>query len=206
MKKGICHVVGAGDFKAELLRVNEGDVVIACDGGYAHLMSSGLKCDYCLGDFDSLGYVPDFPDTAVLPVKKDITDMEAGIRRGRELGYSSFKLYGALGGERMSHSFANIQSAVGLVKEGYECTILDEKCSITVIHNSEREFEKKDHRHVSVFAYEAEARVEMQGFLYGKGEKITLEPCFPLGVSNEFSENKGKIKAKGTILIFFEKV
>ena len=56
MKKGVCHVVGAGDFQKELLEKREGDIVIACDGGYGYLASFGISCDICVGDFDSLGY------------------------------------------------------------------------------------------------------------------------------------------------------
>lgn len=206
MEKGICHVVGAGDFKAELLKVGDNDIVIACDGGYAHLMSGGLRCDYCLGDFDSLGYVPDFENTVILPVKKDVTDMEAGIRRGKELGYNSFRLYGALGGDRISHSIANIQSAAGIVRNGGECVIVDEKCDVTAIYNGEKAFEKKNYSHVSVFAYGGSATVELRGFMYGEGSRISLEPYYPLGVSNEFKESRGRINAEGTVIIFFEKV
>ena len=204
MKKGVCRVVGAGDFTPELLKREEGDIVIACDGGYGYLRSFGIPCDICVGDFDSLGYTPDFSNIVRLPKEKDVTDMEAGIRLGMEQGYDSFVMYGALGGRRLSHTIANIQSALGIVKKGMTCNIVDENCDIAILCDEEREFENKGYSYVSVFALEGEARVTLCGFKYD-GEEIILTEGYPLGVSNEFCKKKGKITARGKIAIIFEK-
>ena len=53
-----CYIVGAGDFGDGTLCPREEDLVIACDGGYAHCMERGIRMDLVAGDFDSLGYLP----------------------------------------------------------------------------------------------------------------------------------------------------
>ena len=204
MKKGVCHVVGAGDFTAGLLKKKEGDIVIACDGGYGYLKSFGIPCDICVGDFDSLGYTPNFSNTIRLPKEKDVTDMEAGIRLGMEQGYESFVLYGALGGRRLSHTVANLQSALGIVKKGMTCNIIDENCDIVILSDEEKAFENTGYSYVSVFAMDGVARVTLCGFKYD-GEEILLTQGYPLGVSNEFCEKTGRIKVAGKIAIIFEK-
>ena len=204
MIKGICHVVGAGDFSPELLDLKEGDLVIACDGGYKKLINAGLPCHICIGDFDSLGYVPEHPDTVVLPRVKDVTDMEAGISLGVERGFKELCIYGALGGERFSHSVANLQTVSGYAKKGIRCTIKDKKCEVTALCNEKREFDGAGYSYVSVFAQE-KATVELCGFKYGQGQTLELSPLFPLGVSNEFKEKKGSVSVKGNIIIIFEK-
>ena len=206
MEKGICHIVGAGDFSPELVNISSGDIVIACDGGYSALKSHGIRCDICIGDFDSLGYVPDFPETVVLPTVKDVTDMEAGIGLGLEKGYKDFRLYGALGGKRLSHSVANIQTAAGLAKKGSSCIIMDADCDIVAICDGESVFERNNYSFVSVFAIGGSAKVQLEGFRYGDGESIILEPTYPLGVSNEFVANEGRIKVEGSAVIIFEKI
>ena len=204
MKKGVCHVVGAGDFSAELLKIQTGDIVIACDGGYGYLSDADASIDICVGDFDSLGYTPDFSNTVILPKEKDVTDMEAGVRIGLEQGYESFVLYGALGGRRLSHTVANMGTALGLVKKGMKCTIVDENSDITVLRNEEKCFQNKGYSYVSVFAMDGEASVTLEGFKYD-GENIMLTQDYPLGVSNEFKGGSGRIKVEGCALIIFEK-
>ncbi len=206
MKKGICHVVGAGDFTGEDMEViNKGDTVIACDGGFAALQKYGIPCNVCIGDFDSLGYVPKLEGVIKLPQKKDVTDMEAGIRVGLEMGYEKFRLYGALGASRLSHTVANIQTALGLAGRGMDCRIIDEKCVVVPMCDEEREFENRGYSYVSIFAMNGIARVELRGFEYGEEKEIDLRPDYPLGVSNEFKGERGSIKVSGKIIIIFEK-
>ena len=205
MIKGICHVVGAGDFSPELLKLGEGDIVIACDGGYKKLKDAGLPCNICVGDFDSLGYVPDHSNTIVLPRVKDVTDMEEGIRLGVEKGFSEICIYGALGGERFSHSVANMQTISGYAQKGIRCTIKDKRCDITALCNEKKEFDAEGYSYVSAFAMSDKAIVSLVGFKYGEGEELELSPSFPLGVSNEFKEKKGSVSVKGNIIIIFEK-
>ena len=61
-----CVIVGAGEVSEREIRVDDGDYVIAADGGLKYLSDRGIKADMVLGDFDSLGYVPDHNNRIVL--------------------------------------------------------------------------------------------------------------------------------------------
>ena len=56
-----CYIVGAADFAPARFAPAPGDFVIAADAGILHLERLGAKPDLVLGDFDSLGRVPDYP-------------------------------------------------------------------------------------------------------------------------------------------------
>ena len=55
-KMATCYIYGAMPC-GSTEKLEEGDLLIAADGGYAYLQ--GQKPDLVVGDFDSLGYVPE---------------------------------------------------------------------------------------------------------------------------------------------------
>lgn len=66
-----CYIIAAAELAAERLKPGEGDLVIAADAGLKHLARLGIEPDIALGDFDSLGYVPEAPSVEVCPVRKE---------------------------------------------------------------------------------------------------------------------------------------
>lgn len=193
MKK-TCHIVGAGDFSSELLEIEKGDTVIACDGGLDHLIGNGIAVDYCIGDFDSLGRIPegDYKLT-VLPREKDVTDTHAACNMALDMGFENIKLYGMLGGERFSRSLANIQLACGLCRKGVKVEIIDGKCRIIPIKDGKITFDKDVFATVSLFAFGGEAVCSCRGLKY-EIESRLLTPYFALGVSNELLGKGGEIE------------
>ena len=93
---GRCVIFCAGGFQQLALPIEQDDYVLAADGGLVHLQKLGLAPDGIIGDFDSLGYVPQ--NAQVFPVEKDDTDAMLAVRKGLQLGYREFILYGALDG------------------------------------------------------------------------------------------------------------
>lgn len=182
---GICHVVGGGDFNPALLKKAPDDLVIAADAGFRLLEKAGIKPDLFIGDGDSLGFLPeDFP-TVVLPTEKDDTDSIAALKEGLARGYRRFRLYGALGGTRFSHSLANLQSLSFLHGMGAEGEIIDKHCRILYLSEGTRRFDFSE-GYFSLFAWEGDAVVSVSGAKYSL-DRATLTPAFPLGVSNEGS-------------------
>ena len=59
---GRCFIIGAGDFFGFVQRPSAGDYVIAADAGYKYCLREGVTPDLVVGDFDSLGSAPDFPN------------------------------------------------------------------------------------------------------------------------------------------------
>ena len=53
-----CFMYCAGSYYDGYVIPSEADFVVAVDGGYEHLKKLGIKPQLAVGDFDSLGYVP----------------------------------------------------------------------------------------------------------------------------------------------------
>ena len=87
---GSCVIFCAGEFDGLLTSIAADDRIIAADGGLQHVQKLGLQPDVILGDFDSLGYVPE--DARCFPVEKDDTDSMLAVRHGLEAGYRHFLL------------------------------------------------------------------------------------------------------------------
>ena len=116
-----CVIVCAGDFHEWIRPLDASDYLLAADGGLAHLQAQDLTPDGILGDFDSLGYVPE--GAQVFPVEKDDTDSMLAIRRGLALGYRRFEIYGALDGKRLDHTIANLQSLLAMAGSDEEAAM-----------------------------------------------------------------------------------
>ena len=80
-----CLIFCAAECHGLLEPVGSEDHVIAADGGLEHTQRLGIHAHEILGDFDSLGYIPE--DSRVFPVEKDDTDAMLAVRRGLQLGF-----------------------------------------------------------------------------------------------------------------------
>ena len=199
----VCHIVGAGDFTAVPVK-NEGDIIVAADGGYEHLKNAGITPDVCIGDFDSLGYVPSGENVIKLPVEKDDTDIIAASRWARDNGYNEIYLYGVLGGSRFSHSLASIQTLLFIDSLGMKGRIIGDNSVITVLSNDKIEIPKMEKGDVSVFSMTESSIVSLKGLKYLLDE-YEIKNTFPLGASNSFIGEKAEISVhKGTCIIVFE--
>lgn len=198
---GICYIVGAGECESVDFKKQNSDLVIAADGGYKYLLSANIKPDIVIGDFDSLGEIPDVDNLIKLNPVKDITDMNAAVDIGIEKGFESFVLYGATGG-RIDHTIANIQLLASLSQRGFNASIKKRKTEIIAITDCEIDFDSSFEGFVSVFAHSNECEnVCISGLKYNV-QNINLKNNFALGVSNEFIGTDSKISVKkGTLII-----
>jgi thiamine pyrophosphokinase len=200
---GTCYIVGAGEFYGSFSPLPE-DLVIAADGGYDTLRARGIRIDLLLGDLDSISDAQRSVEAIVFPKDKDETDMHLAYLEGKRRGYTSFKLYGGVGG-RADHTYANY-CLLQFMRENGDFGILYDKESICfVIQNETTRLTGKAGKGFSVFAIGTEASdVSVIGARYElKGGK--LSPSFPLGVSNKFLDSPCDITVeRGSLLIFQE--
>ena len=199
----ICYIVGASpDIGPLPIQPGPGDCIIAADGGYARLKERGLQPDVAVGDFDSLGFVPD--GAHAYAKEKNDTDMMLAIRLGLQKGYRSFELYGGLGG-RIDHTVANIQALLFLARRGARGTLVMRATRATVIQRDSIAFHTAGFGTLSIFSLDGESRgVTARGFKYPLVD-ATLTNEFPLGVSNEFIGEKSSVSVRdGTLLIIWE--
>jgi len=201
---GNCLIFCAGGFDGLLEEVNKDDFILAADGGLAHVQSLGLTPNGILGDFDSLGYVPQ--GSSVFPVEKDDTDAMLAVRKGLALGYRQFLLYGALEGPRLDHTVANFQTLQYLSDHGAVGYLIGKDYIVTVLKNGALEFPASATGIVSVFCMGADARgVTLTGLQYPLTDG-TLTPGFPLGVSNHFIGEDATVSVRdGSLLVLYDR-
>ena len=178
-----------------------GDLVIAADGGYAHM--GGIKPDLVVGDFDSLGYVPDGETVVRHPAEKDDTDTMLAARIGIERGYRTFLLLGGVGG-RLDHTLANIQTLAFLRENGARAALIGDGETITLIQNEALRFRAGLSGIISVFSYGAVAYgVYERGLAYALTD-ATLTDTNPLGVSNAFTGEPAEVRVReGRLVVLF---
>lgn len=199
-----CVIFCAGGFDGLAAPIGAEDVCIAADGGLRHTHALGVKAGYVLGDFDSLGYVPE--GASVFPVEKDDTDCMLAIKQGLALGCRRFVIYGGLDGDRLEHTMANYQALHYLCRQGAEGYLVGEKQMACAIQNSSIRFPAQNSGYVSVFCLGHDARgVTIRGLKY-EVENVMLTADFPLGVSNRFMGREAEISvADGTLLLIWDK-
>lgn len=181
-----CYIFGAGDVVPLHRRPAPQDYVIAADGGWSACRAAGITPDLLLGDFDSLGTIPDFHHVERVPVEKDDTDMMLAVKRGLALGCREFHLYGGMGGARTDHTIANLQTLVYLARRGARGWLYGEDERYTAIHSDTITFPARERGILSVFCLGVDATgVTIRGAQY-EVERAALTADFPLGVSNHF--------------------
>ena len=201
---GKCVIFCAAEFDDLIMPLAGEDFLIAADGGLKHLQKLGIQPDEILGDFDSLGYIPE--DSRVFPVEKDDTDAMLAARRGLALGYREFLFYGSLDGPRLDHTVANFQTLQFLADHGASGCLIGKNQIATVVKNGSIVFPAGCEGTISVFCLGADAEgVTLKG-LYYPLENGTLRCGFPLGVSNHFTGEAASITVeKGSLLIIWDR-
>ena len=195
----ICHIVGGGEFYPEHFKARDGDFIIAADAGFEHLSALGIAPDMTVGDFDSLGFVPNV-NKIVLPVAKDDTDTGYAAKWAYDKGFRAFELHGCTGG-RVDHTLANVQTIANLARLGCSAVMHDKDVNYYAVASSTICFDENAKGTVSIFAHGADAVVSIRALKY-ELENETLDPFFPLGVSNSFQNQKSSVTVhKGVALI-----
>lgn len=193
-----CCIIGAGAVTA--LPVPQDAFVICADGGLSSAERFGITPDLIVGDFDSLGSVPQGRNVIVHPVEKDETDSFLALRLGLERGCDRFVFYGCLGG-RLDHTLANIQHLQYLAERGAEGILVGGHETLTVVKNGVLRFPAEQSGGISVFSLSDKSEgVAIKGLHY-EAENVTLTNSFPLGVSNRFEGREAEISVKSGVLL-----
>ena len=202
-----CALVATCDFNADHFATCDAagvfSRVYAADAGYAHLQDIGRVPDVVLGDFDSLGYVPDFPDIEVHPSHKDESDLELAFDRMKADGVNAVYVYGAIGG-RLDHTIANLQMAARFAEEGMQVTFIAPDCAIRILVGpGSYELPRLERGTVSVFsATDRSVGVTELGMEYPL-EDAVLTNRTTLGLSNEIIGKPVTVSVeKGTLYVF----
>ena len=199
-----CLLVGGGDFYAEGFKPEKDNLIIAVDAGYQRLKELEITPDLVVGDFDSLGFVPDHPNTETHPSVKDDTDTMLAVEKGIEAGCDRFLIFGGTGG-RIAHTFGNIQILSFLANKGKQGFIIDKAYTVTAAKDCTLRFDKSMSGYISILPWGCEECIlTLEGLKY-ELERAPLPCDRPLGISNEFTGKAAVITAhNGTAAIIIE--
>ncbi len=211
--KGKCIVIGAGELSVSEVLTEEGDYVIAVDGGFSYCSQLKLKPDLIIGDFDSVSekkreaiekLKEQMPHRIItLPPEKDDTDMLAALKHGLSLGYTDFRIYAGCGG-RLDHTLANLQCLLYLKNHNAAGCLMDRDTMIFVLQNETMEFKGNMQGILSLFSMGKEAKgVTLRGMKYPLAD-YTMRNDFPIGISNEFTGQPASVSVRdGALLCIF---
>ncbi len=177
-------------------RLNSEDYVICTDGGYDIAYAQGIHPDLILGDFDSIqGELPENVEIKRFKPEKDFTDLELAIKTAAESEFTELEIIGGIGG-RLDHTVANLQlfyhyhtcfKSMLMLDGRNMCFVLNSKKESTFV------IPFVGDSYFSVFSLTPKTTgLSIKDAKY-ELTNHTLTNDFPLGVSNEFSDNKNAV-------------
>ena len=178
------------------------------DHGYVICADSGLRLcerlhiapDLVLGDFDSLGAVPEQYPHLTVPAEKDDTDTLLAVRCALEKGFEDIRIYGAFGG-RLDHTLANIQTLEFCHEHGVRGVLIGSENYVYLQGKGTRRYSRTDGFSFSVLAWSARCTgVTLTGVYYPL-ENGTLTRGFPLGVSNRITAESADVTCGDGLLL-----
>lgn len=203
----LCYIFGAGEPSFPIAPPQRDEVfVIAADGGYPLAERVFGKPDLAVGDFDSLGAIPEGVPVIRHPAEKDDTDLALAAEAAIERGATELCIYAALGG-RLDHTVANLQLLASLVRRGIRATLFGaDGIAVTALLAGQCATFSPRRGTLSVFAHGGACEdVTLSGVKYPL-DGATLFPTRPLGISNEFIGEGAQISLAGGILLVFYSV
>ena len=186
-------------------------LVIAADGGAAHVEAAGGVCDVIVGDQDSVSATTldraraAGADIRDFPTAKDATDGELALREALSRGASSITIVGALGGPRTDHLLANVALLAHPDLRGVDAVIEDAAHRIWLVGGASS-WRGEVGDCVTLLAIGGDAHgVTTHGLRYALKDG-TLAHGSSLGVSNEMTGTHAEVSiACGSVLVIHER-
>ncbi|MCL1849317.1 MAG: thiamine diphosphokinase [Clostridiales bacterium] len=208
MSKAYLLVLG-GDIRDDALfrqRLGEADEVLVADSGARHMLRLGFMPEQIYGDLDSL--TPDeikhFENNGchfiVCPSEKNETDSGIVLREVLSRGSRDIRIWCALGG-RPDHSYANLmllqfillpefREIFGTDDRNLPDIVIEDGGVRIFLAKRGQQIEGKVGEYVSFFALSPEVTGFRQQGLKYQPDGDRFISGFPLGVSNEFMQEK----------------
>jgi len=201
-------ISGGSPPSKELLikEISENTFLIGADSGANCLYFYNIKPDLLVGDFDSIDeivmdyFTKNNCEIDVYSKEKDFTDTEIAVKKALNMKPSEIVLLGCTGG-RVDHLLGNIGLLKVCLEEGVNACIKDGNNVIRLI-NSSTSLKGNLGDIFSVQSYCDEIiGLTIEGAKYPLNN-YNLKIGQGISISNEFKENKVRIKFKsGTLMI-----
>lgn len=200
----VCYIISAGDCEKINIDKKGNDLIIAADAGMNYCRRDNIVPDIIIGDFDSLGCIPDADNVITLPVEKDDTDTSFAVKYAMEKGYKKFVIFGATGGKRQDHTFANIALLSFISKNGGIGFLVSGDTTITAVTDAKLIFPASLTGDISVFSFDTVSQGVTETGLYYNFTDAIVENSVVTGVSNSFTGRESSVSVKkGTLIVYF---
>lgn len=203
--KRICAILAGGPEEGIPCEPVPDEAFILCADSGLHL-AERLNCkpDLVLGDFDSLGAVPEHLPHMTVPVEKDDTDTMLAVRVALEKGFRDIRIYGAFGG-RLDHTLANLQTLEYLRQQGADGFLAGvSDCARMLCGGETLHLKKRPDWSLSLFAWSERCEDVNAAGVYYPLAHGTLTRSFPLGVSNHITAAEAGISCGSGMLLVMQ--
>jgi thiamine pyrophosphokinase len=183
-------------------RPEEGDLVISADAGYKNATLIGVHTNILIGDFDSLGRIPDDVDEVKqVPVEKDLTDTQIAVETAIEKGAEEIIIVGSTAG-RFDHALSMMAILEKYWGSRVPIYIVNGQNRVRFIRNSGFIVVRSQYKYFSVLAADEKVKgVSIDGGKYPL-KNATLQRSHQFAVSNEITKNAALINVrKGGVYI-----
>ena len=212
-----CVIISGGrldyQFAFAFIKAEQPQILIAADKGLAFCEEMNILPTQIVGDFDTLGeaLLPKYEALGV-PIRKfdpvkDATDTEIAVRLGMEIGAEKITILGASEGNRLDHLFGNVLTMMIPQQAGVDCFMLDAHNRLRIL-TGPLEIRKKEQygKYISLIPLTTDVHgVTLTGFKYPLWDhRFRVDSFGSLGVSNELTEDVGKISFRSGILLMVE--
>lgn len=172
------------------------DLVIAADAGYKNAALMGAHINILIGDFDSLGDIPDDVDEVFrLPEEKDVTDTQIAVDMAVERGADEIVIVGSTSG-RLDHTLSTLAILEKYWEKHLPIYIVNGQNRVRYIRDSGFIVVRSQYKYFSVIAADEKVKgVSIEGGKYPLIKK-TLLRNHQFAVSNEITKNCALITVK----------
>lgn len=172
------------------------DLCIAADAGYRNAQALGERVNILIGDFDSLGAIPE-GDMEVLqvPAEKDLTDLQIAVETALARGADEIILIGGLG-SRMDHSLSTLAILEDLRERHVHAHINNGYNRVHYLNASSTLILRSGFRYLSVLAIDEKIKgLSIDGCKYPL-KRATLNRRLQYAISNEITGNCAMISLR----------
>ena len=173
------------------------DLTIAADSGYHTAHALGERIDLLLGDFDSIGDMPQDEGMEIrrVPAEKDYTDTQLAVEIALDKGAEDIIMIGGLSG-RLDHTLSTLAILEDLHGRGVYATLTDGQSRARYLKSSSTLIARSHYKYLSLIAADDIVKgVDIEGCKYPL-KRATLHRRNQFAVSNEITGNVAFISVK----------
>ena len=175
----------------------EGDLIIAADSGYKNAIGLNFPIDILVGDFDSLGDIPEGAREVVrLPAEKDMTDTQYAVDLAIKQGASEIVIVASTSG-RVDHTISIMAILEDLNSKKIRAYVVNGQNRIRFIRNSGHiVIRDPNFKYFSLIAADEKVKgVSVEGGKYPLKNK-NLDRKHQFAISNEIVKNAALVTVK----------